>query len=309
MHKPDYLKRLAFSVACLCIAVPVFSQSDSIATKAKELLAKGVGYYTGRNGYTRDFQKAYDYLTEAAALNNTDAECALAHMYENGNGVEQDYSKAFEWYMKAAQKNSVRAQSSVAFFYDEGMGVEQSFVEAAKWYQKAAENNDGASQYNLADMYTNGIGVEKDYDKALELYRKALTNGVREASKEISKVTALKNAQVAGNADHGDHLYINPSVMPEYPGGNSAVLKYLNESIVYPKSARENRVEGRVVVSFTIGKDGYISDPEVVRSVSPDLDNEALRVISAMTARWTPGYVNGEPVNVRFSIPINFRLK
>ena len=309
MHKPDYLKRLVFSVACLCIAVPVFSQSDSIASKAKELLAKGVGYYTGRNGYERDFQKAFDYLTEAAALNNTDAECALAHMYENGNGVEQDYSKAFEWYMKAAQKNSVRAQSSVAFFYDEGMGVEQSFVEAAKWYQKAAENNDGASQYNLADMYTNGIGVEKDYDKALELYRKALTNGVREASREISKVTALKNAQVAGNADHGDHLYINPSVMPEYPGGNSAVLKYLNESIVYPKSARENRVEGRVVVSFTIGKDGYISDPEVVRSVSPDLDNEALRVISAMTTRWTPGYVNGEPVNVRYSIPINFRLK
>lgn len=309
MHKPDYLKRLVFSVACLCVAVPVFSQSDSIVTKAKELLAKGVGYYTGRNGYERDFQKAYDYLTEAAALNNTDAECALAHMYENGNGVEQDYSKAFEWYMKAARKNSVRAQSSVAFFYDEGMGVEQSFVEAAKWYQKAAENNDGASQYNLADMYTNGIGVEKDYDKALELYRKAMTNGVREASREISKVTALKNSQAAGNANHGDNLYINPSVMPEYPGGNSAVLKYLNENIVYPKSARENRVEGRVVVSFTIKKDGYISDPEVVRSVSPDLDNEALRVISEMTARWTPGYVNGEPVNVRYSIPINFRLK
>ena len=303
------VKKLVLSLFILCCSIPVFSQSDSIVTKAKELLAKGVGYYTGRNGYERDFQKAFDYLTEAAALNNTDAECTLAHMYENGNGVEQDYSKAFELYMKAAQKNSVRAQSSVAFFYDEGMGVEQSFVEAAKWYQKAAENNDGASQYNLADMYTNGIGVEKDYDKALELYRKAMTNGVREASREISKVTALKNAQVAGNANHGDQLYINPSVMPEYPGGNSAVLKYLNENIVYPKSARENRVEGRVVVSFTIKKDGYISDPEVVRSVSPDLDNEALRVISEMTARWTPGYVNGEPVNVRFSIPINFRLK
>lgn len=303
------VKKLVLSLFILCCSIPVFSQSDSIAAKAKELLAKGVGYYTGRNGYERDFQKAFDYLTEAAALNNTDAECTLAHMYENGNGVEQDYSKAFELYMKAAQKNSVRAQSSVAFFYDEGMGVEQSFVEAAKWYQKAAENNDGASQYNLADMYTNGIGVEKDYDKALELYRKAMTNGVREASREISKVTALKNAHVAGNANHGDQLYINPSVMPEYPGGNSAVLKYLNENIVYPKSARENRVEGRVVVSFTIKKDGYISDPEVVRSVSPDLDNEALRVISEMTARWTPGYVNGEPVNVRFSIPINFRLK
>lgn len=309
MHRPDYFKRIALSAAVLCVTVPGFSQTDvDRQTQAKELLDKGVNYYSGRNGYSRDYEKALDYLSQAAALDNADAQYALGLMYENGNGVEQDYAQAFEWYMKAAQKNSSRAQNSVAFFYDEGLGVDQSFVEAAKWYQKAADNNNGEAQFNLADMYAKGIGVEVDYDKSLELYRKAMTNGVREASREIPKVTSLKNAQAGGKTDFGEPVYVNPSVMPEFVGGNSGLLKYLKDNIVYPKYARENRIEGRVVISFIIGKDGYISLPEVVRSVSPDLDDEAVRVVSMMTNKWTPGYINGEPVNVRYSIPINFRL-
>lgn len=309
MHRPDYLKRIAMTAAVLCVTVPGFSQTDvDEQAKAKELLEKGVNYYSGRNGYSRDYEKALDCLSQAAALDNADAQYALGLMYENGNGVEQDYAQAFEWYMKAAQKNSSRAQNSVAFFYDEGLGVDQSFVEAAKWYQKAADNNNGEAQFNLADMYAKGIGVEVDYDKSLELYRKAMTNGVREASREIPNVTRLKNSAPAGNGSQGVNYVVNPSVMPEYPGGNTALLKFIKDNTVYPKSARENHVEGRVVVSFVIGKDGFISLPEVVRSVSPDLDNEAVRVISMMTNRWTPGYLNGEPVDVRYSLPITFKL-
>ena len=301
---------ILFLYLILCCSIPGFSQTDSIDTvsKSKELLAKGIGYYTGRNGYTRDFQKAYDYLIEAAGYDNTDAECVLAHMYENGNGVEKDYTKAFEWYMKAAQKNSVRAQSSIAFFYDEGMGVEQSFVEAAKWYQKAAENNDGASQYNLADMYANGIGVETDYDKALELFRKALANGVSEASKEITKVNNMKTSGRQLHVDEfGDTIYTLVTVQPEFPGGQQAVLQFLRENVKYPAIARENRIQGRVVVQFTINTDGSVTDLSIARSVNDVLDKEALRVISLMP-NWTPGYLNGKPVRVRYSIPINFRL-
>lgn len=307
MKKNRFIVLIYLFLSC---SIPIFSQTDSIDTvaKAKDLLAKGIGYYTGRNGYTRDFQKAYDFLIEAASYDNTDAECVLAHMYENGNGVEQDYTKAFEWYMKAAQKNSVRAQSSVAFFYDEGIGVEQSFVEAAKWYQKAAENNDGASQYNLADMYANGIGVEIDYDKALELFRKALSNGVKEASNEIAKVNTKKANSSVPVDENGEPIYITSSEQPHFPGGNEAFLLYLKSSIVYPTSARERKIEGRVVVTFVIRKDGTINDLWVARSVDPDLDREALRVISA-SPNWIPGTINGEPVNVRYSIPVNFRLK
>ena len=104
-----------------------------------------------------------------------------------------------------------------------------------------------------------------------------------------------------------DDTYISAEVMPEYPGGNQAVLEYLRTQIKYPTVCRENRIEGRVVVSFTINKDGSVTDCQVVRGVHPALDSEAVRVVSNMQA-WRPGYINGNPVRVRYSIPINFRL-
>lgn len=289
-------------------SAPVQQLSQEDINRAKELATRGIGLYTGRNGYKRDFEKAREALLEAARLNNTDAECVLAHMYENGNGVEQDYAVAVEWYRKAAEKNVATAQNSLAYFYDEGLGVEQSFIEAAKWYKKAADNNNASAQYNYADMLVNGIGVEKDLAQGLEYYKKARANGVQQAASEISKTERLLMSENPDAEGFGpDDTYISAEVMPEYPGGNQAVLEYLRTQIKYPTVCRENRIEGRVVVSFTINKDGSVTDCQVVRGVHPALDSEAVRVVSNMQA-WRPGYINGNPVRVRYSIPINFRL-
>lgn len=95
--------------------------------------------------------------------------------------------------------------------------------------------------------------------------------------------------------------------LPEFPGGTAAMLGYLAQNIRYPAESREKNIQGRVIISFTIDKEGYIKDAEVVKSVDPTLDAEALRVISAMP-QWIPGKQKGEPVNVRFAVPINFRL-
>ena len=285
--------------------------ADDIA-RAKELATRGIGYYTGKGGYTRNFEKAVVLLTQAAVLQNADAECILAHMYENGNGVEKDYAVAAHWYRKAADKNVVMAQNSLAYFYDEGLGVDQSFVEAVKWYRKAADNNDASAQYNLADMLANGIGVEKDLEQALMYSRKASAGGVREASAQINNIQrqiSLEKAQQAGEsgATDADAVYANVPEMPQFPGGNEALLNYLRTNIKYPSVCRENRVQGRVVVTFIINKDGSVETPRVVRGVHGDLDNEALRVISLMPT-WQPGRLNGEPVRVIYSIPVNFRL-
>lgn len=285
--------------------------ADDIA-RAKELARRGIGYYTGKGGYERNFEKALDLLTQASELDNSDAICALAHMYENGNGVEQDYGKAAQLYMKAADKNVVTAQTSLAYFYDEGLGVDQSFVEAVKWYRKAADNNDASAQYNLADMLFNGIGVEKDLEQALAYSRKSLAGGVREASAQISNIQrqiSLERAQQAGEsgATDADAVYANVPEMPQFPGGNEALLNYLRTNIKYPSVCRENHIQGRVIVTFIINKDGSVETPRVVRGVHGDLDNEALRVISLMPT-WLPGRLNGEPVRVIYSIPVNFRL-
>ena len=95
--------------------------------------------------------------------------------------------------------------------------------------------------------------------------------------------------------------------MPSFPGGFSGLRTYLNQNIRYPAEAQDNCVQGRVVVSFVVGKDGHISDVTVLRSVDPSLDKEAIRVIRNMP-RWTPGRQAGELVRVRYNVPVSFRF-
>ena len=96
-------------------------------------------------------------------------------------------------------------------------------------------------------------------------------------------------------------------VMPEFPGGMGALMKYLSQNIKYPAEAHAKGIQGRVVVSFVVKKDGSIDGAKVARSVDPYLDAEAMRVVAAMP-KWEPGKQRGEAVNVRFTVPVMFRL-
>ncbi len=96
--------------------------------------------------------------------------------------------------------------------------------------------------------------------------------------------------------------------MPMYPGGDAALMQYLSSNIHYPAVAAENGVQGRVVVGFVVERDGSITDVNVMRSVDPSLDREAVRVVKNMP-RWTPGKQNGSAVRVKFQVPVTFRLQ
>jgi TonB family protein len=104
-----------------------------------------------------------------------------------------------------------------------------------------------------------------------------------------------------------DEVFKVVEVDPEFPGGEEALYKYLAENIKYPVMAKNNKVEGRVYITFVIEKDGTVSDAKVLRSVNEELDAEALRVINAMP-KWKPGTQRGVPVRVQYNIPINFKL-
>lgn len=95
---------------------------------------------------------------------------------------------------------------------------------------------------------------------------------------------------------------------PMFPGGQTALLKYLSEHTKYPVVAQENGVQGRVTVQFVVEKDGSISDVHVLRGVDPSLDKEAVRVVKSMP-RWTPGKQNGINVRVNYRVPVLFRLQ
>ena len=96
--------------------------------------------------------------------------------------------------------------------------------------------------------------------------------------------------------------------MPSYPGGQSALFEYLNKSIKYPVVAEENGIQGRVIVSFIVERDGSITDVKVVKSVDSSLDKEAKRVVQSMP-RWIPGKQNGSAVRVKYTLPVTFRLQ
>ena len=97
-------------------------------------------------------------------------------------------------------------------------------------------------------------------------------------------------------------------VMPSYPGGEKALHKFILSEMTYPSEARANKEIGEVLVAFTVGMDGYISGVRVLKSVSPSLDAEAMRVVKKMRP-WFPGKRNDVPVRTEMSIPINFRIK
>jgi protein TonB len=104
-----------------------------------------------------------------------------------------------------------------------------------------------------------------------------------------------------------DKVFDVVECMPSFPGGNAALMAYLSSNVHYPPVAEENGIQGRVVCSFVVNRDGSIADAVVVRSVDPSLDNEALRVVKSMP-RWNPGKQNGEAVRVKFTVPVSFKL-
>ena len=104
-------------------------------------------------------------------------------------------------------------------------------------------------------------------------------------------------------------VFVVVESMPEFPGGQQALFKYLSENVKYPVIAQENGIQGRVICQFVVNKDGSIVDVEVVRSGGdPSLDKEAIRVIKSMP-KWKPGKQRGKPVRVKYTVPVNFKLQ
>ncbi len=154
------------------------------------------------------------------------------------------------------------------------------------------------------------------------------------AEDEIKSQDELQNAQTAfGSVDfdkgtddlnvireHKDEIIVEKKEpekeevfraveqMPQFPGGDAELMKYLSKNIKYPTMAMENNIQGRVVVQFVVTKTGSIGEVKVIRSVDPDLDREAIRVCKSLP-KFIPGKMNGQAVNVWYTLPVNFKLQ
>ena len=112
-------------------------------------------------------------------------------------------------------------------------------------------------------------------------------------------------AKAVGN---DDTVYRSVEQMPRFPGGEAALMKYLESHIKYPPEAAENNVQGHVIVQFVVKKDGSIGEVKVVRSLEENLDKEAIRVIKSLP-KFTPGRHDGKAVSVWYTLPVPFKLK
>ena len=135
--------------------------------------------------------------------------------------------------------------------------------------------------------------------RTTEKFAKEITLPQGTKEKEVTK-TQIKSVP-------DSVVFLVVEEMPDFPGGMKALMDYLSENVKYPAEAHAIGAQGRVIVSFTVKKDGSIADTKVERSVNPYLDKEAMRVIAAMP-KWKPGKQRGEAVNVKFTVPVAFRL-
>lgn len=129
-----------------------------------------------------------------------------------------------------------------------------------------------------------------------------------DAKEEVVAPVSPEAKEAPADSTAKEEVFMVAEQMPEFPGGMKELLKFLQDNLKYPENAMKNNVQGRVIVQFVVEKDGTPTEFKVLRSVDPDLDAEALRVMKAMP-KWKPGMQKGQVVRVKFTVPVSFKLQ
>jgi protein TonB len=194
---------------------------------------------------------------------------------------------ALEWTEKEVTKYDV---TDTEFLFEEEVEIQQTSQETPPPPPPPAVQEVEVLNVVEDNVETESIEVNTEDDKEVEVVIAAPVEApVEEEEEEV--------------------VFVVVESMPEFPGGQQALFKYLSENVKYPVIAQENGIQGRVICQFVVNKDGSIVDVEVVRSGGdPSLDKEAIRVIKSMP-KWKPGKQRGKAVRVKYTVPVNFKLQ
>lgn len=129
-----------------------------------------------------------------------------------------------------------------------------------------------------------------------------------DAKEEVVAPVSPEAKEAPADSTAKEEVFMVAEQMPEFPGGMKELLKFLQDNLKYSENAMKNNVQGRVIVQFVVEKDGTPTEFKVLRSVDPDLDAEALRVLQTMP-KWKPGMQRGEVVRVKYTVPVSFKLQ
>ncbi len=194
---------------------------------------------------------------------------------------------ALEWTEREVTKYEV---TDTEFLFEEEVDIQQTSQETPPPPPPPAVQEVEVLNVVEDNVETESIEVNTDDDKEQEVVIAAPVEApVEEEEEEV--------------------VFVVVESMPEFPGGQQALFKYLSENVKYPVIAQENGIQGRVICQFVVNKDGSIVDVEVVRSGGDaSLDKEAVRVIKSMP-KWKPGKQRGKAVRVKYTVPVNFKLQ
>lgn len=173
-------------------------------------------------------------------------------------------------------------------------------------------NNDVFRKIDIPDTKTDANGnfsfkaVEGVTTITIKTKDSASSSNISKQSRLNLKIE-LPSAAAMQRMEQEQEAFDVVENMPEFPGGTTAMMEYIAKNLRYPAKAHQAGIQGRVIASFIVEKDGSISHPGIMRSVNPDLDAEAIRVLSAMP-KWKPGTQRGKEVRVRYTVPVNFKL-
>jgi protein TonB len=194
---------------------------------------------------------------------------------------------AFEWTEKEVTKYEV---TDTDFFFEEEIDIQQTSQETPPPPPPPAVQEVEVLNVVEDDVETETIEINTEDDKDVE-------------------VVIAPPVEAPVEEEEEEVIFMVVESMPEFPGGQQALFKFLAENVKYPVIAQENGIQGRVICQFVVNKDGSIVDVVAVRSSGePSLDKEAIRVIKSMP-KWKPGKQRGKPVRVKYTVPVNFRLQ
>ena len=194
---------------------------------------------------------------------------------------------AFEWTEKEVTKYEV---TDTEFFFEEEIDIQQTTQETPPPPPPPAPVEVEVLNVVEDDVEVEEIQINTEDDKDVE-------------------VVIAPPVEAPVEEEEEEVIFVVVESMPEFPGGQQALFKYLADNVKYPVIAQENGIQGRVICQFVVNKDGSIVDVVAVRSSGePSLDKEAIRVIQSMP-KWKPGKQRGKPVRVKYTVPVNFRLQ
>ena len=205
---------------------------------------------------------------------------------------------AFEWTTRDYVETEPVVYAAYAQMEEEIVPITQPIFTAAP-----PPPADAPQVAEILDIVENDEEIVEEKIETSESTTEAISGPVA----QVSGPVATGPVVVEEASDEGEIFQVVEQ-MPEFPGGMQALMAYLSKNIKYPSVAQDNGIQGRVLVSFVVNKDGSIVDPEVIKSVDAALDKETMRVIKAMP-KWNPGKQRGKPVRVKYTVPVLFRLQ